>query len=174
MEAGHWHLKEAAENCGSVCVGDRGYWGLSLVLPELYLEDQTFQPGIVCFLSGWVGLDIKLIAWLANPTLALGVCFLACRKPRSTLMTCSISIACAMATFLVDDILRNAAGCRIDVVGYGLGFYLWLVSCLLPAVGAVVVLLYEVENQSEFDGRRQTGFDFACITTIQCDRLEYS
>lgn len=79
--------------------------------------------GFVCLLFGFTYL-----AWFANPLFLVSIIFLSLNRSRMALATSTASLVLAATTFLIQKVPYNEAGHMADVVGYSLGFYLWIAS----------------------------------------------
>ena len=68
------------------------------------------------------------LAWFANPLLLASIILLSLNRSRMALATSTASLILAATTFLIQKASFNEAGHMANVVGYGLGFYLWIAS----------------------------------------------
>jgi len=97
----------------------------SLGLNTLILSqgDSSFLMGFVCLLFGF-----SYLAWFANPLFLMSILLLSLDRSRMALATSAASLILAATTFLIQKAPFNEAGHMANVVGYGLGFYLWIAS----------------------------------------------
>jgi hypothetical protein len=97
----------------------------SLGLNTLILSrgDSSFLMGFVCLLFGF-----SYLAWYANPLFLVSVILLALNRSSMAVATSTASLILAATTFLIQKVPYNEAGHMADVVGYGLGCYLWIAS----------------------------------------------
>jgi hypothetical protein len=85
--------------------------------------DSSFLIGFACLLFGF-----SYVAWFANPLFLVSVVFLSLNRSGMALATSTASLILAATTFLIQKAAYNEAGDMANVVGYGLGFYLWIAS----------------------------------------------
>jgi hypothetical protein len=103
----------------------------------LYAEDSSFLVGLACLLFG-----LSYPAWWANPFLFFAGCLLKERKPAWALANAAIATVLILSTFTITHIERNEAGTLAPVIGYGLGFFLWLgCGLVLLSTSLVCVVL---------------------------------
>jgi hypothetical protein len=85
--------------------------------------DSSFLMGFVCLLFGF-----SYLAWYANPLFLVSITLLSLNRSHMALATSTASLILATATFLIQKVPYSEAGHMANVVGYGLGFYLWIAS----------------------------------------------
>lgn len=108
-------------------------WCASLALPALKLSRHTYT-GMEILLTGWMGLIVLMVPWLANPLfLYCVVSQLSGRPARRALL---LALALALGTFLIDTIVMDEGGGKDIVYGYGLGAILWFLGFFLLATAA--------------------------------------
>jgi hypothetical protein len=97
----------------------------SLGLKTLILShgDSGFLMGFVCLLFGF-----SYLAWFANPLFLVSIILLSLNRSGMALAASTASLILAATTFLIQKAPFNEAGHMANVVGYGLGFYLWIAS----------------------------------------------
>jgi hypothetical protein len=97
----------------------------SLGLKTLILShgDSSFLMGFVCLLLGF-----SYLAWYANPLFLVSIILLSLNRSGMAVATSTASAILAGTTFLIQKVPYNEAGHMADIVGYGLGFYLWIAS----------------------------------------------
>lgn len=117
-------------------------FGLSLAFPAILVDppDESYWGGI-CFLIGWLSLLEFWPMWLANPLLLLCLIFLGCKKYRVALGLGLAAIAFALCTLTIKQMLRDEGGTMLPVTGFGAGFYLWLLSIVIPTLGSLILAL---------------------------------
>ena len=99
--------------------------------------DSSFLMGFVCLLFGF-----SYLAWFANPLFLVSIVLLSLNRLRMALAASTASLILAATTFLIQKVPYNEAGHMANVVGYGLGFYLWIASMsvlLLTTVSSTAV-----------------------------------
>jgi len=117
-------------------------FGLSLAFPAIVVDppEDSYWGGI-CLLIGWVSVLEFWPMWLANPLLLLCLIFLGCKKYRVALVLGLAAIAFALCTLSITQMLRDEGGTMNKVTGFGVGFYLWLLSIVIPTVGSLIMVL---------------------------------
>ena len=95
--------------------------------------DSSFLLGFVCLLFGF-----SYLAWFANPLFLVSIVLLSLNRSDMALATSTASVILAATTFLIRNVSFNEAGHMANVVGYGLGFYLWIASMCVVLVMSVL------------------------------------
>jgi hypothetical protein len=110
----------------------------SLGLKTLILShgDSSFLTGFVCLLFGF-----SYLAWYANPLFFVSIILLSLNRSRMALATSTASLILAATTFLIQKAPFNEAGHMANVVGYGLGFYLWIASMFTILLTSVLSMI---------------------------------
>ena len=130
--------------------------GLTFVLyliacstPALYLTggDKERWFGFEVLVFGWLGALIGQFAWFANLLLLLAIALLLFRRWIATLVCSLLATSLALHTIVIfsQDIPLDEGGVRhAEVIGLGVGFYIWLLSLL--SIGAGAILLRQRES----------------------------
>jgi len=114
---------------------------VSMALFVLSLTQKCFcttnQCGdsIMVLLVGWMGLTTggAAITWLANPFLWVSWIFI---KKNSISLVCSIvSLLICLSFLLFKTIIDDEAGNYNKIVGYKMGYWLWMISSLVMLTG---------------------------------------
>jgi hypothetical protein len=100
--------------------------------------DSSFLLGIVCLLLGW-----SSIQWFANPCFVMSAIRLKQKRYVAAAVWSSVATALALSTFSLREIVANEAGQKSPIVGYGPGFYLWLVSIVTILIGAIACMILQ-------------------------------
>jgi hypothetical protein len=95
--------------------------------------DSSFLMGFVCLLFGFTYL-----AWYANPLFLVSIVLLSLNRSSWALAASTASVILATTTFLIQKVPYNEAGHMANVVGYGLGFYLWIASMSVVLLTSVL------------------------------------
>jgi len=88
--------------------------------------EPSFLLGIICLLFGF-----GYAAWYANPMLLISAVLLRFNKTRLALLTSALALSLGSSALLIDKVPYNEAGDDAEVIGYGLGFLMWLGSMLV-------------------------------------------
>ena len=98
--------------------------------------------GFVAFLFGTLGIFVggAYITWFANPFLILSWLFIG-KRPWVSLVLSSFSLAIAFSFLTYDEIMIKEAGHYGKIVGYALGYWLWITSIAIMLLGSLFCLL---------------------------------
>ena len=114
-------------------------FGTSLCLPALELSNGSPYWGISLLFIGWLGLTAGSLAWLANPLLGLANYKLLQHRVRPACFISLLAGSVAGTTTFLSSVLLDGTGTMATVTGFGLGFYLWIGSCFVTALGSSVL-----------------------------------
>jgi len=109
-----------------------------------YIDDpdpRKWSPGWGLLLFGWMGLLSGTVAWLANPLLFASWVFLAMSKFRAAFYLALGAFLIAMSFLLNSEVISSTKPDYSKIVGYGIGYWLWIASALILAVGAGVLTI---------------------------------
>jgi hypothetical protein len=120
---------------------------MSLTQPAFYIDRKedpnAYCNSLVLFLLGWMsllgGAIVPFILWLANPLYIVSI-LLILRKKIGALCTTWSSTILALIFWQLKSIMTSESGCYSHITGRGPGFYLWLASFVVLALG---VSLYQ-------------------------------
>jgi hypothetical protein len=107
----------------------------SLSVPAIKLEGDERHYGWAILIYGWFGILKHEFAWLANPLLLLGLVTLLARQ---NLLTCVAAVGCIALGLLAlrTTMLPTSIGNQSRVVGFTIGYYLWMGSFVALLIGA--------------------------------------
>lgn len=126
---------------------------MSLFFPAFKLSDGDSFSGLALLMIGWYGSFITIVAlfvgefgeifsgytgWLANPLLFICYTFLLSRGHKQALLFGALSVIMALSSFLLEVVPVNESSGTATIVGYQLGFYFWLISCVVALLGSLV------------------------------------
>lgn len=111
------------------CAALAGLWALTLFLPALEPTGGRAFTGLDLLRQGWQGLRYGVVAWLANPMLAIALMLAALRIERAATLV-SGTAAIVAATSFVAHATAVSAGAAVPEFAFGVGFYLWLAVML--------------------------------------------
>lgn len=121
-----------------ILISSISIYGLSLWLTPFYLEgDKQGTIGIQPLIVGVIYTLTLLqggLAWLANPLIFI-VWFNYSKRPKLSLVLSVLATICALSFLSVESLIINEAGHTKKVIGYGVGYWLWLSSCLILVIG---------------------------------------
>ena len=104
--------------------------------------ETPYSPSYEMFKVGWLALLSGMVAWLANPLLYLSWFFAILSKDKVTMVTSVLAAALALSFMLHDTIVVGTNPAKqAAIVGYGLGYWLWLASALTMGVGSMIILI---------------------------------
>ena len=108
-----------------------------------YTADANVEYGIGLLLVGWINLFGAGISWLANPLLFVAWLCLIRSYNKGALIFSLLSILFSLSFLLFDQILANEAGDYCKILERGLGYWLWLLSCIITFLGSVIVYAFK-------------------------------
>ena len=116
------------------CLFARGYY-VDRADPRAQAE------GWKLLVFGWIAIASGTLAWLGNPALFVSWSLLAANKPRLSLF--SAIIGCVLViTFLFERAVPTGEAPEPSlVVGYGIGYWLWLTSTVLQVAASAAALV---------------------------------
>lgn len=113
---------------------------VSLTQNAVYTKNSEMHA-FVCFILGWADLEVGK-SWLANPLLAISWFFMLIKQIRISIVFSFIACCLALFYLSADTIVVNEAGTKSAIISLGLGYYLWVMSCLSMLIGSIIVLVY--------------------------------
>lgn len=115
-----------------------GIFALSLTQRGFFVNNPHVwnDPAYFLLLMGWAGVPEGIFAWLANPLLLLSWVLAYAGRPRPALISALCAILAAASFLLVRSVPTNESGTVVQVTGYGLGYWLWLLSILAACFAA--------------------------------------
>jgi hypothetical protein len=107
----------------------------SLTVPAINLEGGQQHYGFAILLYGWFGVLKGEFAWCANLLLLPGLVALLTRQ---NLAACVVAIGCIVLGLLAlrTTSLPTSLGNESRVIGFTIGYYLWIGSFVVLLVGA--------------------------------------
>lgn len=115
-------------------------WLISLVLPAVEPGFGTAFSGFDLLARGWSGWRDLVLAWFANPALALAAAALWRDQKRTALALALLAAGLALSSFLAAD-LAGAAGRSVPPFRFAAGFYVWLAAHGLVLAAALAARL---------------------------------
>lgn len=97
------------------------------------------NDGFFLFALGWItilGGAWEAVFWLANPLIVIAIFRLFLNRSGVWQLS-SIAMAVALSFLCLTDITASEAGGRADILWIGAGYWLWVSSMLVLAVGAL-------------------------------------
>jgi hypothetical protein len=107
-----------------------------------YIDDsnpKAWSPAWGLLVFGWMGLLSGTFAWLANPLLFGSWVLLAMSKYRVAFYLSLGALLFAVSFLLHSEVISSTKPSYSKIVGYGIGYWLWIASALILAVGAGVL-----------------------------------
>ncbi|WP_292008652.1 hypothetical protein [Chryseobacterium sp.] len=121
---------------------------ISLFLPAGIAGGKSIDT-LMCFLLGWFVLFDGEISWLANPMLIISWFCLAINKTKISTITSLLAVLLSLSFLFSKEIILNEAGHKGPIESYGLGYFLWLASCMVILAGSLLIL--KTKNKKETD-----------------------
>lgn len=113
---------------------------ISLALPSVFTKKGSEMYGLALFLLGWADLSGDGTSWLANPILLFSWVFMLVKQPKIAAFLGLLSVAVALYYLTETEITVNEAGHKSSITSYGLGYYLWITSCVTMFIGSLMLL----------------------------------
>jgi len=107
---------------------------------KCYCTQVSCGDSIAVLLSGSFGFFLcpAAFTWLANP--AILISWISFNKNQKKSLITSLIAVCVSISFLFfDKIIINEAGTYGQIVGYRIGYWLWLTSLTLMLLGNLIV-----------------------------------
>ncbi|MBB6371739.1 hypothetical protein [Chryseobacterium shigense] len=121
---------------------------ISLMFPAVFTQKGGEVYGSVCFLWGWTDLYGDGISWITNPILFFSWIFLLARQPKIAAFLGFLSLGAALYYLTETEIIVNEPGHKFIIASYGLGYYLWIASCVTMFIGSLLLLKSKPEIQN--------------------------
>lgn len=102
-------------------------------------DPTAWSPAYGLLISGWLGLFVGVFAWLANPLLFASWFLLAISKHRAAFLVSLGAFLFAMSFLLHSEVISSTKPTYSKIIGYGIGYWLWIASVLILVVGAGVL-----------------------------------
>ena len=117
-------------------------WLASLFLPTLRTNGADWDPGWWLLASGWLGLLIGQLAWLANPLLVLAAVLLLKGSGRTALgIVGGVLLLLWLQMALTGSLVDNEGGIAHPIERRYTGYWLWMAAVGLAGVTSVVAAL---------------------------------
>lgn len=89
---------------------------------------------------GWLGVLMgeAAISWMANPFLITTWILLAYNK-KSAWFFALIALLFSASFLKFPSVIENEAGHSFQILKIGLGYWLWLLSCLVTFIGSLII-----------------------------------
>ncbi len=118
-------------------------FGFSLASDGFYIDrpsnPRAWSPGWCLLLIGWVTLIDGVVAWFANPLIAVSWMLIWLRSARVVALCAALSALLLSLSFLLhSEIMTDEGGGRTAITGYGSGYWLWVSSMAVMAIGTLI------------------------------------
>lgn len=114
-------------------------FAVSLALP-VFTFGAAHEPvrGLSVLVWGWWGFLLGEVAWLANPLFAFALWKFMAGSRLTARIASTATLAVGITSFHAKEWMFNEGG-GTAIAAHGLGFYLWLLSLLVLAVGSWMI-----------------------------------
>ena len=104
---------------------------------------------LMVLLVGWMGMfkGGANSTWIANPLLAMSWLFFALRSYVTASVVSLLASALAFSFLFCHGVATDEGGADHPIVSYQIGYWLWLLSCLIMFAGSFYSLLISKEKQ---------------------------
>ncbi|PKF75481.1 hypothetical protein [Chryseobacterium sp. PMSZPI] len=114
---------------------------VSLFFTAVYISNNKGEmPAIDCFLLGWAESDGGFFVWLANPLLFISAIALLMQQVKVSTVLSLLAVCLSLSYLFFGEITVDEAGHQYPILSYGLGYYLWVASCLTLFIGNIIIL----------------------------------
>jgi hypothetical protein len=104
-------------------------------------DPRAWASAYALLLMGWAGLFAGVFTWLANPALMLAWFFFFIKKSELSMAMSIVSIGIMVAFLFKKFIISSEAPTYSQIVGYGVGFWLWIASAAMQAIASASVVV---------------------------------
>jgi hypothetical protein len=91
-------------------------------------------------LVGWVGVFSGTLAWLANPALAVAWIMFYRGRYRYSALYALIALGFIVSFLFAKTVMSSEAPAYSKIIGYGVGYWLWMASAVTILAAALVRL----------------------------------
>jgi hypothetical protein len=115
------------------------------------LDPRAQAEGWKLLVFGWIAIASGTLAWLGNPALFVSWSLLAAKKPGLSLYSAIIGCVFVL-TFLFERAVPTGEAPELSlIVGYGMGYWLWLTSAVLQVVASAAALVFSAGHLAVSD-----------------------
>jgi hypothetical protein len=120
---------------------------VSSLFTTCFCTDNVCRTSIESLLIGWLAMLTggAAITWLANPFIIVAWILLAKNKKFAWLFGLTASLIC-FSFLKFPIIIENEAGQYNPITKIGLGYWLWLSSCLTTFIGSLIIRIEKRKN----------------------------
>jgi hypothetical protein len=146
-------IEEKSKSKTVVLIAGVGLFVFSL-FNVCFCTDNGCRTSIEVFLIGWLGMLTggAAITWLANPILIISWILLAKNKKAAWLFSLFASII-SISFLKFKVVIENEAGHNNPIIKVGLGYWLWLSSCVTTFIGSLTARILKYKNSCEANER---------------------
>lgn len=105
------------------------------------------SPGLYLLLIGPIGVFYGIFEWLANPVLLAAWVFSFAGKNKIALLLGIVASALMVAFLFRHTIVASEAPTYAKIIGYGVGYWLWLTSAWLVIMSGATGLLKQRQGR---------------------------
>ncbi|WP_073553053.1 hypothetical protein [Elizabethkingia meningoseptica] len=121
-----------------------GLFVLSLTQTAVFMNkggDDNYMLSIACLLLGWAEVFEGGIAWLANPLLFISWILFLIKQTRITAFISLAALLLSLSYLSASTITIDEGGNKADIISYGAGYYLWVLSSLSLFIGCIWIII---------------------------------
>ncbi len=110
-----------------------------------------FWSGLSLLFTGWMGIFFggAGFCWLANPLIILSW-FLLRKNTGVAILLSGIATVCTLTFLSFDSIIADEGGGYKNITGYGLGYWLWMLSSLMTFIGNIIIEIRAGKVDTQF------------------------
>jgi len=123
-----------------------GFFGFSL-FNIAFCTTNGCRTSFEAFLIGWLAMLTggAAISWLANPFLIISFILLTKNKKYAWIFGLTASVF-SLLFLKFNAIIANEAGHFYSITKIGIGYWLWLSSCLTAFIGGLTIRILKFKN----------------------------
>ncbi|WP_156777999.1 DUF2189 domain-containing protein [Chlorobium ferrooxidans] len=122
---------------------------LSLLFDCVYLEgEKPLTPGWSLLMTGWLGIIYGYISWLANPIVFVGWIVLLKKDFELGLLFSICALLVMLSVLFYKSIITSEYPAYSRIIGYGVGYWLWVSSAGILAAASVCGLKKTIDESA--------------------------
>jgi hypothetical protein len=103
-------------------------------------DPRAWSPGWVLLVFGWLGIPFGYLMWIANPLLYASWYCCLCNKYEKALLCSLIALVLMLSFLLCKRVVVGDSPMYSVIIGYGVGYYLWVASGVLVVIAGFLGL----------------------------------
>ena len=105
---------------------------------KVSVDSPTEINSLFAFLFGFFVIAGNGFSWLANPFIIISWT-LTYKDPKKSLNFSLIAFLLSLSFLLTKKVATNEGGTPTEIISYGIGYWLWLSSCIVNLIGNLIL-----------------------------------